>query len=254
MRSILKAFALIGTFALGALANPLPTELDVIATATFPADNPFNKIVNGQRNLLQVEIENKSPVNITLKNAAGSFHDANSGKLIKNTTAATYGVTLISGAKTVLPYTFHSENKVGDANLKIWVSYDDGNPSTLHRAVAFDGVVGVVEPKGSLIDIPLLFSYIVLAALVGGAGYYIYQNFVPKSKSRKAKKHHINKSEITAPVGPVTTTIGGKSYDEDWIPGHLKKKGKKEPGAASSGDESGPERRKTRRTASQKAN
>jgi len=249
----LKAFALLSSFALMAIASPLATELDVTATAIFPASNPFNNVVNGERNAMTLEIENKSPVNITLKSAAGSIHHPETGKLLKNTTAATYGVTLISGAKTILPYTFYSEHKPGEVTLKVWVNYDDGNPSNVLRAVAYDAIVAVVEPPASLIDIPLLFSYAVLALLLAGGGYLLYKNLVPKSRARKAKKQHIAKSEISAPVGPVTHTTATKSYDEDWIPAHHKKKGKKDT-AVSSGDESGVERRRSpRKLAAQKS-
>ena len=41
-------------------------------------------VVNGQRNDIFVSVENKSDRNVTLQNIAGSFHHADSGKLIKN--------------------------------------------------------------------------------------------------------------------------------------------------------------------------
>lgn len=45
---------------------------------------PGPDVVNGERNKMTLEIENKSPMNVTLKSASGSIHDADSGKLIKN--------------------------------------------------------------------------------------------------------------------------------------------------------------------------
>jgi len=226
-------------------ASPLG-ELDISATATFPPTNPMSYVVNGQRNSMSLEIENKSPVNVTLKSAAGSIHDPDSGKLLKNTTATTYGVTLISGAKTTLPYRFHSEQKPRDVNLKIWVTYDDGSPSGVHRVIAYDSNVTIVEPPASFFDLPLLFSYLVLGTLLAGGGYLVYKNFVPKSFRRKLTRKSVKKSEISAPVGTVNATTASKTYDEDWIPSHLKKRKTKTTGAASSGDESAPERRKTR--------
>jgi len=241
--AVMKALPLVVTFASIASASPLGTELDITATATFPATNPFAHVVNGERNKMSLEIENKSPVNVTLKSAAGSFHDPDSGKLLKNTTTLTYGVTLVSGAKTILPYNFHSEHKPRDVTLKIWVNYDDGSPSGLHHITAYDSVVSVVEPPSSFFDLPLLFSYVVMAALLGGGGYLVYQNYVPKTKKRKVRKN-VNKEEISSPVGP---TAAAKSYDEDWIPSHHLKKKAKAQGAASSGDESAPEKRKGRK-------
>ncbi|KAG8895902.1 hypothetical protein FRB99_000288 [Tulasnella sp. 403] len=227
---------------LAAVATPLATELDIQATANFPPSNPFAHVVNGERNQMALEVENKSPVNVTLKSAGGSIHDPESGKFIKNTTALTYGVTLISGAKTVLPYNFYSEHKPREVLLKIWVNYDDGSPSGLHRTMAYNSVVTIVEPPGSFFDLPLLFSYVVVLAILGGIGYLVYENYVPKTR-KKARKH-VNKSDISSPVGTVSATAGSQTYEEEWIPSHLLKqrKGKKE-SAVSSGDESAAEKK-----------
>jgi len=241
-------------------AGPLATELDIAAVASFPASNPFAHVVNGERNKMTLEIENKSPLNVTLKSAAGSIHDPDSGKLIKNTTSLSYGVTLIAGAKTILPYNFNSEYKPKEVLLKIWVNYDDGSSSAPHIAMAYNSIVTIVEPPSSFFDLPLLLSYAVLFAVLGGSGYLVYKNYAPKSLKKAVKKQRLGatapaKSTISEPVGPVkaSSTTGG--YEEEWIPAHhmpQKEKAKKDGGAASSGDESAPEK-KLKRKGSKKA-
>ncbi|KAG9017618.1 hypothetical protein FRB90_000488 [Tulasnella sp. 427] len=247
-------FSLVASFAAFVAASPLATELDITAVASFPPTNVMSHVVNGERNKMELQIENKSALNVTLKSAGGSFHDAESGKLIKNTTALTYGVTLVSGAKTILPYSFYSEHKPKDVNLKVWVDYDSGDPSGLHRVMAYDSIVAIVEPPASFFDLPLLLTYIMLAGILGGAGYLVWENYAPKSlkKQLKARKP-VKKDEISAPVGATTATTTSKALDEQWLPASMRKKAvKKTEGVVSSGDESaasGAERRRTRKAA-----
>ncbi|KAG9013874.1 hypothetical protein FRB94_004255 [Tulasnella sp. JGI-2019a] len=255
-----QAFQLFAAFASLVAATPLP-ELEIAAVASFPDTNPFAHVVNGEKNKMTLEIENKSHLNVTLKSAAGSIHDPDSGKLLKNTTSLSYGVTLISGAKTVLPYNFNSEYKPKEVLLKIWVNYDDGSSSGPHRTMAYDSVVTIVEPPSSFFDLPLLLSYAVLAAILGGTGYLVFNNYAPKSVKKAIKKQRIGgsavppvKSEISEPVGTVKASSASGAYEEEWIPAHHKPKvAKKEGGltSASSGEESGPER-KTKRKSSRR--
>jgi len=255
MRLSLAFFTTLPFLALLVLADTPPTsgpstELDIAATAAFPPTNPFAHVVNGERNKLTLEIENKSPVNVTLRSAGGSIHDPDTGKFLKNTTTLSYSVALHAGTKTILPYTFYSEHKPREVTLKLWVNYDDGSSSVLHRTMAYDSVVTIVEPPASIFDLPLLFSYLVLLGAIGGAGYFIYHNYVPKSLKKKTRKP-VTKAEISSPID----VTAKKTYDEQWIPSHHlggKKKTKKE-GVVSSGDESAAERRRSSRKAAQKS-
>jgi hypothetical protein len=75
-------------------------------------------------------------------------------------------------------------------------------------------------------------TYLVVAALLGGAGYYAYLSFVPQPKKRKVPP-------VSAPVGTVTAT-GAGGYQEEWIPEHHLKKPKvrkTKSGVVTSGDE-----------------
>ncbi|KAG8859354.1 hypothetical protein FRB96_004569 [Tulasnella sp. 330] len=243
---------LFAVFASLVAATPLP-ELDIAAVASFPESNPFAHVVNGEKNKMTLEIENKSPSNVTLKSAAGSIHDPDSGK----TTSLSYGVTLISGAKTVLPYNFNSEYKPREVLLKIWVNYDDGSSTGHHQTMAYDSVVTIVEPPSSFFDLPLLLSYAVLAVLIGGGGYLAFNNYAPKSVKKAIKKQRLGatsapaKSEISEPIGRVKASSASGAYGEEWIPAHHRPKAAKKEGgltSASSGEESGPDRKPRRKS------
>ncbi|KAL5526802.1 hypothetical protein ACEPAF_8527 [Sanghuangporus sanghuang] len=216
--------------------QPASTEPEISVIASFPENNPFGQIVNGERNRINLLIENQSEQNVTLISVAGSFHDPQTDSLIKNASTLPYGLRLVSGAKVQLPYQFHSEFKPGDIRLKIWLTHavDDN----IYRVTAYDSVVTVVEPDFSFFDYQVITTYLLTAAFLGGLGYLAYTTFVPKPrKSRKTAVSTVSKAGISSPVGSVTAS--GAGYEEEWIPEHhLKMRGgKKKAGAASSGDE-----------------
>lgn len=107
------------------------SEPEIVIVASFPEDNPFGHVVNGEKNTITLAVENKSGRNVTLTTVAGSFHDPETNNVIKNvrfpnpfsppgilkdilldccqTTAFNYGVQLLEGTKLKIPYTFYSE-------------------------------------------------------------------------------------------------------------------------------------------------
>ncbi|KAH9838362.1 uncharacterized protein C8Q71DRAFT_704888 [Rhodofomes roseus] len=217
-----------------AMAAPEPVALEepvVLATAQFPEDNAFGHVVNGERNKLLLNVENQSDLNITIKSVGGSFHYADSNKLIKNASALAYDVLLLEGAKMQLPYTFYSEFKPGDLRLNLWLDHEaDGHK---YRVTAYDSIVTIVEPESALLDFKMLSTYLVVSLLLGGLGYYAYLSFVPQPKKKRAPA-------VSAPVGTVTAT-GAGGYQEEWIPEHHLKKTKarktRSSGVVNSGDE-----------------
>ncbi|KDQ15881.1 hypothetical protein BOTBODRAFT_31337 [Botryobasidium botryosum FD-172 SS1] len=213
-----------------------PVLPEIVASAEFAESNPFGHVVNGERNQMLVTVENKSPANITLVGFGGSFAHAETGRHLRNTTTQAYNVVLPGGTKASLPYLFYSEITPSDVRLTLWADIADG--SEKHRVIAHDSIVTVVEPEASIFDLKLLSVYIIVAGLLGGGSYLAYQSFLTPQQKKKP--------QVSAPVGPVTAT-GAGGYQEEWIPEHhlkSRKTGKKEPGAVSSGDESGPEKRK----------
>ncbi|KII89784.1 hypothetical protein PLICRDRAFT_108566 [Plicaturopsis crispa FD-325 SS-3] len=223
--------ALAGLF-LSVVASEGSTEPEILVSASFPEDNPFGHVVNGEKNKLTLVVENKSNRNVTLKTVAGSVHQPETNSLIKNTTSLTYGLSLLEGTKVSVPYTFHSEYKPGDVRLNVWLEHTvDGET---YRVTAYDSIVKVVEPELSIFDFKLISTYLMVAALLSGLGYFAYLTFVPQTKRTRPKAQ-----EVSAPVGTVTAT-GAGGYQEEWIPEHHLKKtksGKKRGGALSSGDE-----------------
>lgn len=217
---------------LSVAASPVgnATEPEILVTASFPEDNPFGHVVNGEKNKISLTVENKSDRNVTLVNVAGSFHHPETNALVKNVSALAYGIQLLEGTKLQLPYTFHSEFKPGDIRLNVWVEHTVDNEK--YRVTAYDSVVTVVEPEVSIFDFKLLSTYLMVAGLLGGLTYFAYLSFFPQTKKPR-------KAAVSAPVGPVTATAAG-GYQEEWIPDHHIKKtksGRKQGGVVSSGDE-----------------
>ncbi|KAF8920199.1 hypothetical protein CPB85DRAFT_616851 [Mucidula mucida] len=207
-------------------AEDAPAEPEILVVASWPESNPFGHVVNGEKNLLLLNIENKSDKNVTLLSMAGSIHHAESNALIKNLTTAPYGITLIEGLKLQLPYTFYSEFKPGDLRLNIWMEHESEGEK--YVVSAYDSIITIVEPELSIFDFKMITTYLMVLAIFGGIGYISYISFVPQSK--KAKR-----ADVSAPVGTVTAT-GAGGYQEEWIPDHHIRKSKKG-GALSSGDE-----------------
>ncbi|EJU04613.1 hypothetical protein DACRYDRAFT_20303 [Dacryopinax primogenitus] len=225
-------------------AAVVPSEPNVKATATWPEGNPFGLVVNGQKNEMSVAVENASPNNISLVSIGGSFHDAVSEAFLRNTTARSVaGVIVPSGAKLQLPYVFHSEFKPKDLKLHVWLDYLDGENES--RATAFEGIVTITEPPSSIFDLQMWGTYLLLLALVAGGGYWAYQSYFPQKKrgSRSSSKPKPKPADVSSPVGTVKVSSGGGTYEEEWIPKHHLKSGKKEKteGGAASGPESGAE-------------
>jgi len=206
-----------------------PAEPEILVTATFPENNLFGHVVNGEKNKISLTVENKSDRNVTLASIAGSFHHADTNSVIKNVTTMQYGIQLLEGQKLQIPYTFYSEFKPGDIRLNIWLEHVvDGEK---YRVTAYDSIVTIVEPEVSIFDFKLISTYLIVAAFFGGLTYVAYLSFVPQPKKTR-------KPAVSAPVGPVTATaVGG--YQEEWIPDHHLKKTKrsKKNGFASSADE-----------------
>lgn len=194
-------------------------EPEIAVTASFPDVNPFGHVVNGESNIINLMIENKSDMNVTLLSIGGAIRHAGSDVLIKNTTAMGYSLQLLSGVKMELRYSFYSEFKPGDVRLNIWL--DSAVDKTIYRTIAYDSIVTVVEPEKSILDLKLIITYLLVAAILGGALYTAYVTFVPQTKKPRRKQAASN--DVSAP----TVSATGTSYQEEWIPEHHLKKSKK---------------------------
>lgn len=73
-----------------------------------------------------------------------------------------------------------------------------------------------------------LSTYLVVAAIFGGAGYAAYLSYLPAPKKKK--------TEGRIPVA-ATATATGVGYEEEWIPEHHLRRGKSKKGGVVSGEE-----------------
>jgi len=240
IRSLFTAIALFATtvFAVEIVSPVLedeesfdrPVEDPVLAvTASFPEDNPFGHVVNGELNKLLLTIENRTGKNVTLLSVAGEFLDPNSEQLIKTANNMTYGVHLPDTTKTQLPYQFYSEFRTGD--IKLSVSLEHMTDGERQKISAFESIVTVVEPELTIFDFKLLSTYVMVLAILGGLGYVAYLSFVPQTKQKKT-------APVSKPESTVTAT-GTSGYQEEWIPEHhlRKTKARKGRSVVSSGEE-----------------
>ncbi|KXN91680.1 Increased recombination centers protein 22-2 [Leucoagaricus sp. SymC.cos] len=196
------------------------TEPEIVVTASFPDTNPFNQIINGEKNALTLSIENKSDRNVTLLGVSGSLHHPETDALIKNLTSLNYGFPLLEGAKINIPYVFYSEFKTGDARLNLWLEHLHEDQK--YVVSAYDSIVTIVEPEISWLDWKMWSTYLVVAGFFGGLSYFAYLTFAPQPKKRTKK----STPAVSAPAGTVTAT-GAGGYQEEWIPEHHLRKGKK---------------------------
>ncbi|THV02874.1 hypothetical protein K435DRAFT_652693, partial [Dendrothele bispora CBS 962.96] len=196
--------------------------------AVWPENNPFGHVVNGEKNNINILVENNSPKNVTLLSIAGSVKNIENDAFLKNLTALNYGIELFEGVKLQIPYSFYSEFKPGDVRLSIWLDHSVDEETV--RVEVFDSIVTVVEPEGSWFDFKLITTYLIVSAFVGGLAYVAYLSFVPQPKKTKRVP------PVSAPIGNVTAT-GAGGYQEEWIPEHHLRKSKKKSGVLSSGDE-----------------
>jgi len=236
LASFVSGFVFLVTLFSSTLAEETVTEpepvLELKVTGSFPSDNPFGHVVNGERNVINLSIENNTKQNMTLLSIAGSFHHPETDRLLKNTTATKFGVKLKEGSKIPIQYPFYSQFKPGDIKLKIWLEVSD---ETQYRVSAYDSIVTIVEPEISLLDWQLWATYLIVFGILGGGAYFAFLSFFPKSKKPKV----IAAAGIGAPVPVAATNSGG--YEEEWIPEHHLKKTKKTGAVTSDAETSGGE-------------
>jgi len=235
------------TFAEETVVEPEPesaSELKV--TGSFSSDNPFGHVVNGERNVINLLVENHTKRNVTLLSVAGAFHHPETDRVLKNTPTVKFTAEVLEGTEVPIQYPFYSQFKPGDIKLKIWLEVSD---ETQYRVSAYDSIVTIVEAEISLLDWQLWVTYLIVFGFLGGGGYLAYLSYFPKSKKPRVAAP----TGASAPGSIAATSSGG--YEEEWIPEHHLKRAKKSGVATSdvetSGGEvsgkEGPRRRKGRK-------
>ncbi|WVQ80764.1 hypothetical protein IAT38_002869 [Cryptococcus sp. DSM 104549] len=221
-------------------------EDDVLVTATFPEENPFGLIVNGEQNKVLLHLINQGTKNYTLVSASASFHDpTNHWSLIKNATTLKYNVPLVSGANFSAPYTAYSEFRPQEVGFSVFVNLAESGTTDVHRLTALNQTTNIVEPAGSWFDPQLIFLWLVIGTALLGGAYAAYNAFFPgAAKSGKKKSGLAGPKKVKAVVpGDGTEEYPSvKPYEEEWIPAqHLKSRSSKlrkgDAGLSSGGEE-----------------
>ncbi|KAM0751151.1 hypothetical protein T439DRAFT_325303 [Meredithblackwellia eburnea MCA 4105] len=230
-----------GLLSLSALVNGASTGKDVDVTIKFPDTNPFARVQNGHSsNLLQVRFANHAGEELVITSVHGQYRESGGKqRALRNTTNLPLRQSVLPGlASPLIPYKFHSENKVGEVGLRVWVDYLDAGKKQ-HSVLGFDGTVNVVEPPTSWLDPHLLFAYLVLGAGLYFAGTWVYGTYISPPASTTGKSKAKRAPRPSTPQTPATPTGEGK-YEEDWIPAHhLRSRKEKIAGeGATSGEES----------------
>ncbi|KAG1150077.1 hypothetical protein G6F37_011287 [Rhizopus arrhizus] len=188
----------------------VPAQVEI--TAEFP-DNPFGMIVNGQRNKVLLDINNKDKTSYTVFAISGQVTKADDfSSVVRNLTATRYGNPLTAESSLQIPYHFYSEYLPGEHGLIVYVDLLSGESIT--RVVGYNGTITVTDPEGSWFDIQLLFLYAVLLAGAAGVAYVIREAFFGDVK--RAKK--IKKVEISTERPTHRDEKGEMVLDEAWIP------------------------------------
>lgn len=208
----LSQLAVFASAACAAVVASTEPKLDV--SASFASDNPFGQVVNGQKTTLNIKILNSSGANVTLVDIAGSFHDVDSGKTLRNITSRKFNMPIIEGMNLTFPYYINSELRPKDTKLLVWANVNDG--TNTYRLTAYDSIVAVVEPPSSIFDIQMILTYLTLIGLIGGGGYFAYQTMNPPPKKSRSAKPDVPATQVPLPETPG----GAARYEEEWIPSH----------------------------------
>ncbi|BGP51937.1 hypothetical protein JCM10450v2_007897 [Rhodotorula kratochvilovae] len=260
LRNLLSPLALLGSLALSASAARAGAP-DVEAQIKFPDDNPFGRVTNGvSHNLLHVRVANHGPEPVTVTRVRGQYREAGGKeRALRNTTTMPLGLPVGPGGRSpLIPYKFHSENKPGEAGLRVWVDYVDSTQRA-HTVLGYDSTITVVEPKGSWFDLELLFLYALLGSALAAIAYTLYGSYL--SPSPAAPASGVGKKRPTAVTAKSASIVDGTDgsrttaklageVDEEWVPEHHLRARKTRKGgntSGTSGDESDARRRKGRK-------
>ncbi|CAG8529292.1 10977_t:CDS:2 [Ambispora leptoticha] len=202
-------------------ANPPGEDVELSAELI---DNPFSLVVNGQQTKLRVTFNNKGQENYTVRFVAGALtNPENATEIFTRFPAVQYDYPVPTMDHAELEYRFYSEFSPQDLDLVIFVIFTNDEKRTRFEGIAYNSTIHIVEPEQSIFDLQLLFLYLILAGIIGGVGYLIFQAFFGGLKSKKNQKLREQKiAEKQAAQASIELT----TYDENWIPAHHLKKPK----------------------------
>ncbi|KAL0079974.1 hypothetical protein J3Q64DRAFT_1752084 [Phycomyces blakesleeanus] len=190
----------------------VPASANLEITAEFP-DNPFGLIVNGQRNKVVLDLNNKENEAYSVVSVSGRITLAEDHtKIIRNLTALRYELTIPAQTRANVPYTFYSEYTPGELGLEVFVDLQAGDK--VIRVVGYSGNITVSEPESSWFDPQLLFLYAVLAAGAAGVAYIVREAYFG------GKKVKVKKDDVPVERPAHRDDKGQMVLDQSWIPEH----------------------------------
>ncbi|MBW0460597.1 hypothetical protein O181_000312 [Austropuccinia psidii MF-1] len=239
----------VGYNVVAAVLTPEKVEI----SASFPLNNQFGVVFNGQSNKILLKILNlgRDPVEDVMRiHQVWNEYREIGGKeriLKRSTPFASKHMLAPKFEPYVIPYHFNSEQKEGDIGLKIWIEWS-GPKGPKHKSLAYDSTVTIREPPTRWFDPQLILLYVILCSMFGGLGYLVYVSYLLPLKATRPGLKTKRSANFSAASGPKTSTPTGGVYEEEWIPaGHSVRPSKKS-GAESGGDEtSGTEGKPYRR-------
>ncbi|PKI83009.1 hypothetical protein MVES_002777 [Malassezia vespertilionis] len=200
-------------------------ELEV--AVTYP-DSPSSLVSNGMLNrvVFSVVEVNEAGRNAVIESITGAFlnpskKDGHKSRVLRNmTTARVQRLSLANqGEPMQIPYDFYSEVKPEEVEIEFRFNLEDADAKK-HNVLVHQGMVTVVEPKHSLLDIELLLVFILIASVVGGIIYLIYPSvIVPLLK----RNNYLPRKDFRPK--PVARSSGADNIEE-WLPQKQNKKKK----------------------------
>lgn len=191
----MAALLLLAGFMAGALAqsaellNTLPAP-GALTTAIYFPEHPTKQFPAGDIITAVISAHNDNTKAYNLTAVVASLNSPMDFSMyIQNFTHRVYFEELLPGEERTLEYKFQLAPQVPtrDFQVAIHLIYEDVGSTGYYSNVAFNGTIEVVE-KPKLVDMEGIFMYLMIAAALGGTGYWVFANASDKLGVKKATK------------------------------------------------------------------
>jgi len=196
------------------------TNLSIVLETTFPeSQNPkLGMFYNGRTSRVDVAISNGEKEPIKIHFIGGQFQDVATLKPVFNITAKPYNTHLLPGKEEVFPYSVQSYFP-GPRVLHLSIAVQFTLDGQTYQSLAHNGTITIADPPQSIFDPQAWFLYLILASVIGGAGYLVYSTWIKAILPGKVRANR----NVTKRERPVAKSDTAQNYEE-WIPQHHLKK------------------------------